>query len=169
MLAYTLVSGIDVGQGINVGPGKFGWNNKRRALNKRRAITTIKFENTHRARKKWMQRSAIRKRPRLFKTSSDTSDTAASDISLFYLNLTPYLSALNFSNSPVWNIGFEKLDFFPCLNSNFLPAVAWEIQVWNRLYFHSFKLDISNSGMSKIKLDIDRGWVKRAGQNDRKI
>ena len=29
----TLASGIDVGQGINVGPGKFGKNNKRRALN----------------------------------------------------------------------------------------------------------------------------------------
>ena len=29
----TLASGIDVGQGINVGPGKFGKKNKRRALN----------------------------------------------------------------------------------------------------------------------------------------
>ena len=29
----TLESGIDVGQGINVGPGKLGKNNKRRALN----------------------------------------------------------------------------------------------------------------------------------------
>ena len=29
----TLASGIDVGQGINVGPGKFGKENKRRALN----------------------------------------------------------------------------------------------------------------------------------------
>jgi hypothetical protein len=35
----TLESGIDIGQGINVGPrpGKLGKNNKRRALNKRRA------------------------------------------------------------------------------------------------------------------------------------
>ena len=31
---YTLESRIDVGQGINVGPGKFGKNNKRRAWNK---------------------------------------------------------------------------------------------------------------------------------------
>jgi hypothetical protein len=31
--AITLASGIDVGQGINVGPGKFGKKNKRRALN----------------------------------------------------------------------------------------------------------------------------------------
>ena len=29
----TLASGIDVGQEINVGPGKFGTKNKRRALN----------------------------------------------------------------------------------------------------------------------------------------
>ena len=31
---HTLESRIDVGQGINVGPGKFGKNNKRRAWNK---------------------------------------------------------------------------------------------------------------------------------------
>ena len=34
---FTLESGIDVGQGINVGPGKFIKKNKPRALNKRRA------------------------------------------------------------------------------------------------------------------------------------
>ena len=34
---FTLESGIDVGQGINVGPGKFVKKNKRRALNKCRA------------------------------------------------------------------------------------------------------------------------------------
>jgi hypothetical protein len=33
----TLESIIDVGHGINVGPGKFVKKNKRRALNKRRA------------------------------------------------------------------------------------------------------------------------------------
>ena len=33
----TLESGIDVGQGINVGHGKFDKKNKHRALNKRRA------------------------------------------------------------------------------------------------------------------------------------
>ena len=33
----TLESGIDVGQGITVGPGKFVKKNKHRALNKRRA------------------------------------------------------------------------------------------------------------------------------------
>ena len=35
--ASTLESGIDVGQGITVGPGKFVKKNKRRALNKNRA------------------------------------------------------------------------------------------------------------------------------------
>ena len=33
LIASTLASGIDAGQGINVGPGKFGKKNKRRALN----------------------------------------------------------------------------------------------------------------------------------------
>ena len=37
VVLHTLDSGIDVGQKINVGPGKFGKNNNRRALNKRRA------------------------------------------------------------------------------------------------------------------------------------
>ena len=36
-MALTLESGIDVGQGITVGPGKFVKKNKRRALNKCRA------------------------------------------------------------------------------------------------------------------------------------
>ena len=34
---HTLESGIDVGQGITIGPGKFVKKNKCRALNKRRA------------------------------------------------------------------------------------------------------------------------------------
>ena len=33
---HTLASGIDVVQGINVGPGNFGKENKRRALNNSR-------------------------------------------------------------------------------------------------------------------------------------
>ena len=33
----TLESGIDVGQGINIGPGKLAKKNKRRDLNKHRA------------------------------------------------------------------------------------------------------------------------------------
>ena len=34
---FTLESGIDVGQGINIGLGKFGKNLKSRTWNKRRA------------------------------------------------------------------------------------------------------------------------------------
>jgi hypothetical protein len=58
---FTLESGIDVGQGINVGPGNFGKNNKCRALNKHRAWnkmcklllkTTKKLENISSPRKK---------------------------------------------------------------------------------------------------------------------
>ena len=37
LVSSTLESGIDGGQGINVGLGKFVKKNKRRALNKRRA------------------------------------------------------------------------------------------------------------------------------------
>ena len=37
LLTYTLESGIDVGQGITVEPGKFVKKNKRRALIKCRA------------------------------------------------------------------------------------------------------------------------------------
>jgi hypothetical protein len=36
-IVYTLESGIDVGQGITIGSGKFVKKNKRRALNKHRA------------------------------------------------------------------------------------------------------------------------------------
>ena len=32
-------------------------------------------------------------------------------------SLTPYLSELDFSNSPVWNIEFDELYFFPSLQS----------------------------------------------------
>ena len=44
LLLRTLESVIDVGQGISVGPGIFGKNNRRRALNKRRAWKIWKKE-----------------------------------------------------------------------------------------------------------------------------
>ena len=37
LISSTLESGIDVGQGITIGPGKFVKKNKRSVLNKRRA------------------------------------------------------------------------------------------------------------------------------------
>ena len=40
----TLESLIDVGQGISIGPGRFGKKNKRRALNKRKALKILKKE-----------------------------------------------------------------------------------------------------------------------------
>ena len=43
--------------------------------------------------------------------------------------LTPYLSALDFCNSPVWNIEFDELEFFPSLTWIFHPAVACKIKV----------------------------------------
>ena len=64
---------------------------------------------------------------------------------------SPYLSALDFCNFPVWNIKFDELDCFPRLNWIFLPALVCEIQVWNRLKIQFIKLDISNWRMSKIK------------------
>jgi hypothetical protein len=38
--------------------------------------------------------------------------------------LSPYLSELDICKTPVWNIEFDELDFFPSLNSIFLPTVA---------------------------------------------
>ena len=43
-LTLTLESVIDVGQGISIGPGRFGNKNKHRALNKRRAGKVRKKE-----------------------------------------------------------------------------------------------------------------------------
>ena len=43
-IAVTLESVIDIGQGISVGPGRFGKKNKHRALNKRRAWKIWKKE-----------------------------------------------------------------------------------------------------------------------------
>ena len=39
-----------------------------------------------------------------------------------------YLSALDFCNSPVWNIDFDEVEFFPSLHWIFLLSVACKIQ-----------------------------------------
>ena len=70
-----------------------------------------------------------------------------------------YPSALDFCNSPVWNIQFDELDFFPSLNWIFLPAVACTIQDWNRLKIKLIKLDISNWRIVKIKCR----WIELGG------
>ena len=72
--------------------------------------------------------------------------------------LSPYISALEFFNSPVWNIQFDELDFFPSLNWIFLPAVACKIQVWNRIKIQFIKLDISNWRIVKNQVQIDRRY-----------
>ena len=59
-----------------------------------------------------------------------------------FLMQSPYPSALDFWNSLLWNIKFDEFDIFPTLEQIFLPAVTSQIQVWNGLYFQSFKLDI---------------------------
>ena len=38
----------------------------------------------------------------------------------YFKILPPYLSELDFSNSPVWNFQFDELDFFPSLNLIFV-------------------------------------------------
>jgi hypothetical protein len=78
----TIESGIDVGQRINVGCGKFGKKNKRRALNKRKASESRRYchftfiqnfpnFDKRRAFNKAVgpgKKSKIDKRPRLFRT-----------------------------------------------------------------------------------------------------
>ena len=49
----------------------------------------------------------------------------------------PYLSELDFSNSPVWNVEFDELDFFPSLK----PTG----------YFFQFKLIFLSSFMARVK------------------
>ena len=62
---------------------------------------------------------------------------------------SPYLSALDFCNSSVWNVKFDELDFFPSLNWIFLPAVACKNQARQIWYFK-----LKNY---KNKVQIDRG------------
>ena len=60
--------------------------------------------------------------------------------------LIPYLSALDFSNSPVWNIKFDEMDFFPSLKyliqkSQFRNPFRWVrvikniISKWTKMKF----------------------------------
>ena len=66
-----------------------------------------------------------------------------------FAKYSPNLSALDFCYFRVWSIEFDELDFYPSLNSIFLPGVALEIQVWNRQKMQFIKLDISNSMFQK--------------------
>ena len=63
--------------------------------------------------------------------------------------ITPYLSALDFGHSVIWNFQFDKLIFFPSLNLIFTACVACKnpVQTWKKIQF--IKLEISNLIMSK--------------------
>ena len=60
-------------------------------------------------------------------TSSCITIYVSADGCIFYSSPSPYLSELEFSNPPVWNIEFDEMDFFPSLK----PTG----------YFFQFKLD----------------------------
>ena len=85
-----------------------------------------------------------------------------SHIPLFYLYLKfDFVHIIFFSN-------LKKkvaMNLFSSFNLIFLPAAASEIQVWNWLYFQTFKLDMSrkyikfNLRMSKIKCILIRRYV----------
>ena len=64
--------------------------------------------------------------------------------------LFPYLSELDFSNSPVWNIEFDELDFFPVWNQLmfFNPISFWECQNffdWTKNNFLLLNFTLSKS------------------------
>ena len=59
--------------------------------------------------------------------------------------LAPYLSALDVSNSPAWNIENDELDFFPSLK----PTG----------YFFQFKLDFFSSFWARVKYFDGPCWT----------
>ena len=50
----------------------------------------------------------------------------------FLLMFFDVLSELDYWNTPVWNIQFDELDFFPILNWIFTTCGACKIKAWNR-------------------------------------
>ena len=65
--------------------------------------------------------------------------------------LSPYLSALDFLNFPVWNFKFVELDFFPSLNWIYTACVTCKNPVQTKKKIQFIKLSSSNRRMSKIK------------------
>ena len=84
---------------------------------------------------------------------------------------SPYLSAHVFCNSPIWNVKFDELDFFPSLNWIFLPAVACKIQVWNKLNIKFIKVNIlklencKNQVHGGLSVRNKNHWQKWSGCN----
>ena len=82
---------------------------------------------------------------------------------LYVLEICCFSKSRNLKNNQV---KYDEFDLFS-FNLIFLPAVPWEVQVWNWLHFQSCKLDISNKEKYHIQLEnvknqvqIDRGSVK---------
>ena len=64
---------------------------------------------------------------------------------------TSYLSALDFCNSPVWNIEFDELDFFPSSNWIFVGYTGSKKPVQTGKKYQFIKLEISNWRIWKIQ------------------
>ena len=69
--------------------------------------------------------------------------------------LTPYLSALDFWHSIVWNFEFDELDFFPSLNCIFTACVACKNPVQTRKKSSSSNLMFKTG--EKNQMQINRG------------
>jgi hypothetical protein len=69
----------------------------------------------------------------------------------FNSTLSPYLSALDFFNSPVWNIQFDELNFLSTSNLNCTGYSRQKnpVQIREKILF--IKLNISNWKIAKIK------------------
>ena len=65
--------------------------------------------------------------------------------------LSPYLSKLAFSNSPVWNFQFDELDFFPSLKWIFVGYTGSKNPVQTGKKYQFIKLEISNWKIWKIQ------------------
>ena len=70
--------------------------------------------------------------------------------SVTYLSQSPYLSALDFWQSLVWNSEFDELNSFPNLNWIFTACVVCKNPVQTKRKIQFIKLEISNWRMSKI-------------------
>ena len=64
---------------------------------------------------------------------------------------TAYLSALDFCNSPVWNIEFDELDFQSISNLNFTGYSRQKNPVQTGKKIQFIKLNISNWRIANIK------------------
>ena len=67
--------------------------------------------------------------------------------------LSPYLSELDFSNSPVWNFQFDELIFFPSLNWIFTACVAYKNPVQTRKKSSSSNWKFQTGEFEKSSLD----------------